>query len=466
MYDEKTSQELINFYIDTKNNGIQIEKELLEKFPEMKNILEQLVNEIIKVTENENNELKNLIFEHIDNFNEIGTIKEEINRLQNIANTKTKKKIKSFLDNEMTDNIKGLIIELRKFKAEIESEITGNIIPDILQVSQNHNTNALKGAFPNLEKNRLEKDENYTQEVRQHYYVLTYMTTSGEKKNYKTKIAINDLPSVKLPMNDIVFSKFFTFIHYQYNKQGSYLFSFNTREFLAFLGKEPTPDIIKKINAKINKFCKNVLPFIQLRWSKGAYDSEQITPFAGAGIKKGIVKISFEVSYADSIKNSYYNLPSGVGKLSEHAYLMADYIYTYARSAKKDEFTLTFGTLYKKTGLPSYDEVINNKNYNGNTNRTIKEPIYKALQEIKNIIGVPEKYLNNKGEINFNLVPSGKADYKIIIKENELTSEKWEDFIKSKISFKIIGYKQQCAEMIQLRDKKIKQKSKKDKGTQ
>jgi hypothetical protein len=414
-----------------------------------------------------NKEIENFILENFENFEEIETIKEEIDKLQNIANSPLKKKIQSFLENEKTGNLKGLVNKLKKFKAEIEAEITGKIIPDILQVSQSHNTNALKGAFPNLEKNRLEKDENYIQEVRQNYYILTYQTATGEKKNYKTKIAINDLPSVKIPMNDIVFSKFFTFIHYQFNNQGSYIFSFNTREFIAFLGKEPTPDIIKKTNAKINKFCKDVLPFIQLRWSKGTYDSEQITPFAGTGIKKGIVKISFEVSYADSIKNCYYDLPSGVGKLSAHAYLIADYIYTYARSSKKDEFTLTIGTLYKKTGLPSYNEV-QISSYKRDTNKAIKEPLYKALQEIKDIIGIPEKYLNNKGEVNFNIVPNGKVDYKIIVKESELTSEKWEDFIKSKVHFKIIGYKHQCAEMIQLRDKKIKQaikKAEKEKST-
>jgi hypothetical protein len=452
MYDEKTSQELINYFINTENDRIAKGKELLEKYPKTEKILKPLVNILLKASENK--ELENLILSSLGNFEEIGTIKKELDKLQNIANTKTKKKIKSFLENELTDNLKGFITELRKFKAEIEAEIAGKIIPDILQVSQSQVTNALKGAFPNLEKDRIEKDENYTYETRQNHYVLSYKTTTGEKKKYFSKIGIKDLPSVKLPMGDIIFSKFFTFIHYQYNKHKAYLFNFNTREFIAFLGKEPTPDIIKKTNAKINKFCKDVLPYIRLTWSKGVSESDNITPFAESGIKKGIVKISFAVSYADSIENNYYNLPAGVGKLSEHAYLIADYIYTYARSAKKDEFNLTMGTLYKKTGLPSYKEVSNSANYNGNTNRTIKEPMYRALQEIKSIIGVPEKYLNNKGEVNFNIVPSGKVDYKIIIKENELTSEKWEDFIKNKVHFKIIGYKQQCAEMINLRDKK------------
>lgn len=442
MYDEKTSQNLI------------------EKLQPLTNMLMKIGNNIV--------ENKEQIIEILEDFEEIGTIKEELDKLQNIANTKTKKKIKDFLENELTDNLKSFITEVRKFKAEIEAEIEGKPIPDILQVSQSQVTNALKGAFPNLEKDRIEKDENYTYETRQNHYVLSYKTTTGEKKKYFSKIGIKDLPSVKLPMGDIIFSKFFTFIHYQYNKHKSYLFNFNTREFIAFLGKKPTPDIIKKTNAKINKFCKNVLPYIRLTWSKGVSESDNITPFAESGIKKGIVKISFAVSYADSIENNYYNLPAGVGKLSDHAYLIADYIYTYARSAKKDEFNLTMGTLYKKTGLPSYKEVSNSSNYNGNTNRTIKEPMYKALQEIKSIIGVPEKYLNNKGDINFNIA-SGKVDYKIIIKENELTSEKWEDFINSKIHFKIIGYKQQCAEMIQLRDKKIKQaikRAEKKKGTQ
>ena len=231
-------------------------------------------------------ENKEQIIEILEDFEEIGTIKEELDKLQNIANTKTKKKIKDFLENELTDNLKSFITEVRKFKAEIEAEIDGKIIPDILQVSQSQVTNALKGAFPNLEKDRIEKDENYTHETRQNRYVIEYQGINGLKKKYKTKIAINDLPSVKLPMGDIVFSKFFTFIHYQFNKQGSYLFSFNTREFIAFLGKEPTPKVIEKTNAKVNKFCKNVLPFIQLRWSKGAYESEQITPFAGTSIKR------------------------------------------------------------------------------------------------------------------------------------------------------------------------------------
>lgn len=376
------------------------------------------------------------------NLNEIDIIELEINNFYNIANDEMKKKITDFLENGVYNNI---LIELQKFKNEIESELKGKVLPNMLKVSQNQTTNALKGAFPNMAKNRIIKDSNYKESKYADHYTLEYKTLKGEKKNYKTKIAINDLPNIKLLMHDIMFYKFFTFMHYQFTKQNSYSFDFNTKEFIEFLGKEPTPKVIEKTNAKLNKFCKDVLPYIKLKWWRGNTESKTITPFAGVEIKRSIVSISLEVNYADSIKNSYYELPIEAGRLSDHAYLIADYMFTYARESKKDNPTLTYGTLYKKTGLPSYEEV-QEGSYKRDTNKAIKEPMYKAIKEIQTT-------LSHRLELEF----------------SEVNSDKWEDFIKGKVFIKILNYEKQCNSIIKLQEKKIKQaikKSEKNKSTQ
>ena len=402
-----------------ENTSNENERKLIEKHPELKNTKE--LTEILEKLKQSKN-IEKLISGVLKKIKTIELLEDDYTRTQ-----------------KMDEIVRNLMLKLKKFEAKLAAK---DGIPTILKVAQNQTTNALKGAFPNIAKNRIVKDNNYIQSIQANHYTIEYKTLKGEKKNYKTKIAINDLPNVKLAMNNVMFYKFFTFIHYQFNRQGTYLFSFNSREFIEFLGKEATPKIVEKTNAKINKFCKNILPYIKLKWWRGNTESKTITPFAGTEIKRSIVSISLEVSYAESIRNSYYELPIEAGKLGENAYLIADYIFTYARECKKDNPTLTYGTLYKKTGLPSYEEV-QAGSYERNTNKAIKEPIYKALKEI-------QETLNNKLEMEF----------------SEINSEKWEDFIKGKVFIKILDYNEQCKAITKLQDKKIKQAIKNKKDTQ
>jgi len=308
----------------------------------------------------------------------------------------------------------------------------GESLINVIKISQSHSTNILKGAFPNMSKNRLGKDKKYKQGEKAgengKLFTLEYCTN----KHYETKIGIEELPGTKFFLDDPIFNKFFTFLHYQFNKNG--YCRFNSKEFLDFIGKEPTPDRLKKLNSKLDSMCWLTLPCIKLRFRIGEKESKTIVPFPATGVSRGIVDITFEESYAKSIKGSYYHLPYDVGKLSKNAYLIADYIYSYARAAKKNEFSLTMETLYKKSGLPLYEGVKDR-----NTNRAIKEPIYKCLQEIKETIGVPDKYLENG-----TAVPIYEVAYKLIIKEDELNSENWENFLASKIHIKIVGYDQIC----------------------
>ena len=363
-----------------------------------------------------------------------------------------------YADIELKKELKEIIEKLKDYEADIElnvykrldnaikkiinkknNKILSNELPEVLKIAQGHPTNAMKGMFPNMEKNRLIKDENYKCKNVNQTYLVEYGTPAGKIKNYETKIAITDLPSTRFPIKDVVFSKFFTFLHYQFDRQGScYKFTFTSREFLKFLGKEPTPNIIKKTNMKIRTYCEEVFPNIRLKWSEGKTNFATIVPFAGVGIKRGVVVFEFAPSYADSIsnnkKNRFYNLPKEVGTLSEHAFLMADFIYSHARQSRKNEFKLTIKTLYKKTGLPSYEEIQKGTHVR-NTSKKIKEPFYKALQEIKDTVGIESKdILSIHKEKN-------KMEYKLEIQEDEIKSDKWEDFLNSKINFKIISKK-------------------------
>ena len=263
---------------------------------------------------------------------------------------------------------------------------------------------------------------------------LSILLLTGEKKQYKTAIAIKDLPTIKLAIKDSLFCKFFTFINYQFNVHNTCLFRFDTKLFIEFLGKSPTRNIIEKTNTKLNQYCEHVLPSIRLKWSDRGSQSDTITPFARTSVKKSIVTISLEASYANTLKNSFYEVPREIGQLSENAFLIADYIFTYARQCKKDKFKLTNDTLYKKTTLPTYEEVKNSASYRGNINNSIKTPYYKALREIQD-----------------------KLDHKLVLKEDMLDSANWESFKLSKISFQIIDYKDTIDAMQKAQDKKIRQ---------
>ena len=113
---------------------------------------------------------------------------------------------------------------------------------------------------------------------------------------------------------------------------------------------------------------------------------------------------------------------------------MADYIFTYARQCKKDTtFNLTNETLYKKTKLPTYEEVKDGA-YTGNTNKAIKEPYYKALKEIQD-----------------------KLKHKLILEEDVLTCDNWDAFKMAKINFNIFNYTDTLNLIQKAQSKKIKQ---------
>lgn len=363
-------------------------------------------------------------------------IKESISLLKVIYETCIKENVnfEDVINKLQEENQESKLFSLIKIIInELKGKITiNNKLHDTLKISQNHSTNTAKGIFPNLIKDRLSKDSNYKVSKKENYYIVEYQTKTGIKKEYKTTIGIKDVPTIKI-IDDITFNKFFTFIHYQFNVNNNYLFSFNSSLFLEFLGKEnQTRDQKKRINAKINKYCKNILSHIQLKWEKRGNQSKTITPFPNVGIKNSIVTISLEVSYADELKNSFYEVPKEIGQLSENAYLIADYIYIYARNVKKDEFNLTKKTLYKKTSLPTYEEVKNGA-YDRNTNKAIKEPFHKALMEIIKIL-----------------------NHKLIVDYKKTNTEKWEDFLKEKINFKILDYGNTIVSMKKAHDKKIK----------
>ena len=152
-----------------------------------------------------------------------------------------------------------------------------------------------------MNKGRL-KDENYKESTisagTETYYTLEYSTIAGEKQRYKTAIAVKDLPTIKLAMDDVLFCKFFTFIHYQFNVHNTCLFKFNTRLFIEFLGKNPTRNTIEKTNTKLNQYCEHILPSIRLKWSSRGKQSETITPFAMTSVRRSVVTLSLEASYA------------------------------------------------------------------------------------------------------------------------------------------------------------------------
>jgi hypothetical protein len=295
-----------------------------------------------------------------------------------------------------------------------------DLLPDYLRIAQTHQTNALKGALSAMGKGRL-KDDNYKAGKKslgtETYYTLEYATVMGEKKKYKTSIAVKDLPNIRLAMDDVLFSKFFTFIHYQFNTHNKCLFKFNTRLFIEFLGKAPTRNVIAKTNKKLNEYCETILPSIRLKWSARGNQSETITPFAMTSVKRSIITISLEVSYATELKDSFYAAPKEIGQLSENAFLMADYIFTYARQCKKNRFSLKNDTLYKKTKLPTYEEVKNSSSYKGDTNNSIKTPFYRALKEIQDTL-----------------------KHKLTLEEDELNTDNWESFKMARINFHVFNY--------------------------
>lgn len=325
-------------------------------------------------------------------------------------------------------------------------------LPDILKIPQAHSTNVMKGVMGNMKEERM-KDKNYKGEKQKDHYLFEYRNPNNELKNYGAKLAIPEY--FKKRVDDILFIKFFTFVHYQYNKHGNIEFEFNSREFIEFIGKSPTPKVVEFTNKKLMEYCDFVLPSIKLKWWRGTSATKTMTPFAGVDMKRGIVGISLESEYARDVKSSYYSVPREIGWLTKNAYLMADYIYTYAREAKKHEFSLTIGTLYKKTGLPSYTEISRG---NRNTSQLAKDPFYKALQEIKETIGVLDEYLDSSGNVKGGILPWNKVGYKLIIKEDEIESDRWNDFLSAKVHFKIVGFKPDCDKILKMEKKKNKDK--------
>lgn len=287
----------------------------------------------------------------------------------------------------------------------------------ILKISQTYSTNVLKGAFPNMIKNKLKKDSNYVITIKNNHCVIEYKNQKRTKGNYICKIAFPDVDGFKKLFSEELFSKFFVFLHYNFNVSNS---KFSSRDFLKFLGKEITYRKVDLMNQRLSNYSKAIMS-LKIYWETpySKTDIKGVVPFIGVLFKDGYCTVDFHKEYIESMKDSFYHLPQVIGQLSFNAFIIADFVYTHARKNRTNEFAITMETLYKKLGMLPIEEI--RLKYDRSFNKVIKEPIYEALDEI---IQIMDKVTVFNMEIEL----------------PEIDSDKLEDFLNSKIKIKLTGY--------------------------
>lgn len=306
------------------------------------------------------------------------------------------------------------ITKLDKRKKEILAKgfptLAWDNLPEVLNISQNHQTHSLKDVIAGGKDHRIQKKA----KINFDYDVWALSIKFSSKDNvYNTTIKLENFIDIKKFLKPNM-AKLLDLIFFNYNRFNSSSSCHTTiAEYMDYLGRKNTLDARKEARKEVKEYL-NVLQTIKMEGRGNRYEIAWLRPFSKVVLRpKGQIEINLDRDIERSLENSYFKMHKEVGQLKNTAYFMASWIYRYVRFKKSCDFKLTNETLYEYSGLPRYEDI----KEKGEITRKIIDPYHKAVAEIQEVL-----------------------KDKIIIEQEPFEEADWESFKFATVSIKIMGY--------------------------
>jgi hypothetical protein len=308
-----------------------------------------------------------------------------------------------------------------------EEEIKNNNLPDIMNISQNHQTNSIHDMIAGGKKLRIQGKTSKI-DIDKRTEKLT-VVMSGRKDNYNTTITLKNFVDIKRFFTPNM-AKLLDLIFYHLNIDGDSSSTFTVVEYLDYCGRKVTIDTRKEATKEIKLYLKALFN-MHLEGKSGKYTITLIQPFSKVLLKRGgIIAVNIDKDLEEALESNFIQMHKEVGRLSGTAYFMASFIYKFVRFKKDWKISLTNETLYEHSGLPRYEEVAKKDRA---INQKIIEPYHKYIAEIQDTL-----------------------KEKIVIWQNPFNESNWEEFKNAKVDIEIPGFKLYVNELILSKTKAIK----------
>ena len=296
--------------------------------------------------------------------------------------------------NEMSNFIQKKMVEF--LQVVWQEAIDEKEEPSRLKVNSSLCGSVLKQVIPNISK--ADRIKNSLIECNKD---ITYDTIQGfiyqragskvELKHSESIKNLNDIKSLNKGQSG-KFDKFYNFLMNCYGQtdttktQGYVLIPYEL--YLKYTGRSTSPRMIKEAKREIKDFMEVLMSIDIIAKIKGKtnLDEVQCKPFTSCDRAKykNYAEIGIGQKFIDLIGQGFYSTPFSIGKLTENAFKIADFIYYHWRINTKEvgkSYNIKLQTIYEKTNLPSFETVKNS--YDRHYDTKIYEPLDKLIQEIR-----------------------------------------------------------------------------------
>jgi hypothetical protein len=319
-------------------------------------------------------------------------------------------------------------MDTREFIKKLVSIKKDSTFPDIMNISQNHQTNSIHDTIAGGKNLRIQSKTSKLDIDKRTKKLKVIMR--GKKQDYITTITLENFADIKTSFTPNM-AKLLDLIFYHVNIDGASSSTLTVTEYLKYCGRKVTIDTKKAATKEVKEYLKALFS-MYLEGKSGKYSITLMQPFSKVVLKRGgIIAVNIDKDIEEALEANFIQIHKEVGKLSGTAYFIASFLYRFVKIKKSWKFSLTNETLYEYSGLPRYEEIM--KNHKGRITQMIIEPYHKAIAEIQ-----------------------GTLKEKIVMWQNPFEESSWEEFKKAKVDIEIPDFKSYVNELILSQTKAIK----------